>query len=590
MNPSNKTIPQKPKKLHQEAPTNPQNHSSTVQYQSPNISKLKINNLLYHRYASTQNYHYVKLINNILLDERTPPTIAYKDIEDLISCKSQGTLIEFIPKENYKEFILHLIEFYKFHNEIPRIFCDRIYEIYFDYHDFKRQRNYEKVTNNLKLEKGENPYEEKEKEVIRKRLRKYKPILTSFFKKKYLREEYKFTGNEEKKTVRHTISHTLEDIYNNLRILEKKKEVKIKKDFHKKDVSFKLPSKYDIKDIKNQEESGNYVDIDFLELSNFLEKKQKRFTPLKDRFSIKKIKPNFDKKIFELFKKKSIEFEKKSDKSENLKSNFMKKCTPFKTSPSKFLLKRNSFFAKNKTMKLRNPSNEKKKSKSRIKKKSFKKSQKKNSRVSSEPLLKLTTPKRKKMKLKKKRKKSTSSHRKSLSSSHKNSVIKTISNISTSKLKQNIFKKNSPKSKKLEIFKHKRVKSEFDILNMNFVKKNENFGYFKKLNKRTKSIDLQNEKIKIENNEFVGKKMKKEKIQSTRLPKYTNFLTLTSKENMRNSIKSYRDFRTKFKIFDIKNPTFKKMKISNYFKGEKAISKKKLLHKNHQSREELKSN
>lgn len=38
-----------------------------------------------------------------------------------------------------------MIEYYKYHIEIPRIFCKDATDLYFDYHDRKRQIEYVRV-------------------------------------------------------------------------------------------------------------------------------------------------------------------------------------------------------------------------------------------------------------------------------------------------------------------------------------------------------------------------------------------------------------------------------------------------------------
>lgn len=44
----------------------------------------------------------------------------------------------------------NLVDYYKYHNEIPRFFCKKTFELYFQYHDQKRKLNFELVTKMLK--------------------------------------------------------------------------------------------------------------------------------------------------------------------------------------------------------------------------------------------------------------------------------------------------------------------------------------------------------------------------------------------------------------------------------------------------------
>ena len=164
-----------------------------------------VNSSLFNRYSSTQNYHYIKLINDILLEGREPSSLLFKDWDDYL--KSHGTFTEFVPLDDYISKLTHLCEYYKYHNEIPRFFCDSIYELYFDYHDQKRQQNFDKVTNMLKVEKGEDPYKELKKELKKRRLARYQPMLVGL-------SRYSEEPNERKVE---DSSRTLDNLYKELK-------------------------------------------------------------------------------------------------------------------------------------------------------------------------------------------------------------------------------------------------------------------------------------------------------------------------------------------------------------------------------------
>ena len=172
-----------------------------------------LNSTLYEKYSSTQNYHYVKLINDILLDGRASFTLYFKDYQQLDS--ASGTILEYITLDNYFSKLVKLAEYYKFHNEIPRIFCDSVYELYFEYHDLKRQANYEVVTNMLKIQKGEDPYRELKKELRRRRLARYTPILRGLPKMSNRNQTY-LIGESSSSS---RLESTLERIYENLRLI-----------------------------------------------------------------------------------------------------------------------------------------------------------------------------------------------------------------------------------------------------------------------------------------------------------------------------------------------------------------------------------
>ena len=134
-----------------------------------------IHSRLYEKYSSSQNYYYLKDINAILNAQRTPSAIMYKDHEDYI--ERQEVLKRFYFIEEYGMKCEQLTEYYKYHQEIPRIFTEKEYDLYFDYHDRKRKVEYVKITNKLKVENGEDPYLEKRLEMMRKRKVKYEPLL-----------------------------------------------------------------------------------------------------------------------------------------------------------------------------------------------------------------------------------------------------------------------------------------------------------------------------------------------------------------------------------------------------------------------------
>lgn len=110
--------------------------------------------MLYLKYASSQNYYYVRDINNILSKIRIPSYILYRDYEDYFDI-GEDQLKRVYSKKDYSRKIAQLTEYYKFHVEIPRVFCKDCTDTYFDYHDKKRQIEYYKVKNQLKKMDGE---------------------------------------------------------------------------------------------------------------------------------------------------------------------------------------------------------------------------------------------------------------------------------------------------------------------------------------------------------------------------------------------------------------------------------------------------
>lgn len=170
--------------------------------------KILLNSMLYSKYSSSQNYHYLKDINDILLQERTSATLAYKQSQDLLNLSEN--LDTFFDIEEYDPQMEDIVEYYKYHNEIPRYFGKDIYQVYFDHYDKKRKLNYKRITRKMKLENGENPDESQEKELEGKRKKYYTPMLLNVTKT----EEHKKKEELKKKS---RISNTIENIYRNLK-------------------------------------------------------------------------------------------------------------------------------------------------------------------------------------------------------------------------------------------------------------------------------------------------------------------------------------------------------------------------------------
>ena len=134
-----------------------------------------INHRLYHIHRSSQNYYFMKDVNQILSDDRTPSAIKFKDIcQDM---QVEELLIRFYRHKEYIPKMVKLCEYYKFHKEIPRIFAKDAYDNFFDYHDRKRKVEYVVITKKLKEEAGEDVNAELEVNLKQVRDKKYEPLL-----------------------------------------------------------------------------------------------------------------------------------------------------------------------------------------------------------------------------------------------------------------------------------------------------------------------------------------------------------------------------------------------------------------------------
>lgn len=114
---------------------------------------LKLNSYLYKKYSSSQNYYYIKDINDILTDSRGPSVICYKQLTSLDSPSSPSQITAFYPSSEYLSQMQGLVDYYRYHKEIPRMFAKQIYDLYFDHHDKKRKVEYVIITRNLNKDK-----------------------------------------------------------------------------------------------------------------------------------------------------------------------------------------------------------------------------------------------------------------------------------------------------------------------------------------------------------------------------------------------------------------------------------------------------
>lgn len=146
-----------------------------------------IKHKLYHKYASSQNYYYLKDINSILNEERTLAVIEYKDCLSMQARDEQ--LKKFYRGKDYKAQIGKLTEYYKYHKEIPRIFAKEVYDTFFDHHDQKRKAEFVVITKKLREEAGEDVKGELEQALKKMRDSKYQPLLAEL--KPYIAPNYK---------------------------------------------------------------------------------------------------------------------------------------------------------------------------------------------------------------------------------------------------------------------------------------------------------------------------------------------------------------------------------------------------------------
>ncbi|CAD8056669.1 unnamed protein product [Paramecium sonneborni] len=116
----------------------------------------RITSSLYNKYAESQNYYYTKVVNDLILNQPTKATIWFKDLqqydEEMEHCKKLYTL------SSYPKKIKILIEFYRFHKEIPRwAVNEQIVTILNEFYNQRRKLDYYKIQHIIEQENQQNP-------------------------------------------------------------------------------------------------------------------------------------------------------------------------------------------------------------------------------------------------------------------------------------------------------------------------------------------------------------------------------------------------------------------------------------------------
>lgn len=112
----------------------------------------KLNLFLYNKYSSSQNYYYTKDINNILGGNKTPAVMVFTDL--LCFYEDDQLLKRLYKSDEYPQKIALLSEYYKYHEDVPRVFMMPVAKVVHNYYDKKRRINYIRIT---KMLREENP-------------------------------------------------------------------------------------------------------------------------------------------------------------------------------------------------------------------------------------------------------------------------------------------------------------------------------------------------------------------------------------------------------------------------------------------------
>ncbi|CAK61717.1 unnamed protein product (macronuclear) [Paramecium tetraurelia] len=110
---------------------------------------------LFLKYSQSQNYHYTKGITEILHNYRTANNILYKDV--IMYDTPEELLCKIYKSDMMYEKLQMLGEYYKFHNDIPRLFMlPAIIPLNY-YHDKKRRLEYFRIAKLIAQENKNNP-------------------------------------------------------------------------------------------------------------------------------------------------------------------------------------------------------------------------------------------------------------------------------------------------------------------------------------------------------------------------------------------------------------------------------------------------
>ena len=111
----------------------------------------KLNSRLYEKYCSSQNFYYTKEIDNILCGIKSSGSIQHtEDIGFMKEAERKEEMLKrYYQDKEYPKKIKLLSEYYKFHEDVPRLAMLPLSSLIHNYHDQKRRINYIKITKML---------------------------------------------------------------------------------------------------------------------------------------------------------------------------------------------------------------------------------------------------------------------------------------------------------------------------------------------------------------------------------------------------------------------------------------------------------
>ena len=111
----------------------------------------RLNSRLYEKYCSSQNFYYTKEIDNILCGIKSSGSIQYNEEVGFMTEweRKEEMLKRYYQGKEYPKKIKLLSEYYKFHEDVPRLAMLPLSSLIHNYHDQKRRINYIKITKML---------------------------------------------------------------------------------------------------------------------------------------------------------------------------------------------------------------------------------------------------------------------------------------------------------------------------------------------------------------------------------------------------------------------------------------------------------
>ncbi|CAD8044060.1 unnamed protein product [Paramecium primaurelia] len=136
------------------SPSNNQGQSICVFCQKFKNKKVEsyaslLNKALFAKYSSSQNYYYSKDINDIIDEESTPAVVFYRDLECIV--EEEEYLKRSYAKKETTSKIKALLEYYKYHKDIPRLFMQKVYITINKFHEKKRRIEYANIKRRLNI-------------------------------------------------------------------------------------------------------------------------------------------------------------------------------------------------------------------------------------------------------------------------------------------------------------------------------------------------------------------------------------------------------------------------------------------------------